>query len=412
MRAAASRTLGGSLLGLLAALPLATLPLQAAEPELSLDEVLRRYEAARGGVAAWKAVDTLSASGIYASFSHRKPFKLEARRPNLWYFETESLGGATLWAHDEKGAYWIYPAYGTPAWPTRAAAPSDAMLDRWAMFEPPLLDAKAKGIEVKLLGRGDIDGTPTLELELKLPWGATEKWHLDANTFLETAVDATVFDLTQAGGPMNERAYPSDFRKVGGIVVPFKVEKEYLARYSLLEVEKLEVNQGWPAEKFRMPINAGMETLRPLAGEFEVKLELPPPRPNLPWQVIPAVAKITPHFDGAVLDETFEVDYGAGKQVTLRRWSWDRFDELYRILQNDDVTTHPNVFVGKLQNGKIEADDVATGSAGQQNGQDNLERFRLEVKGPDEIYVEGDNSADAGTTWTPAYKMTYTRKKN
>ncbi len=120
---------------------------------------------------------------------------------------------------------------------------------------------------------------------------------------------------------------------------------------------------------------------------------------------------MVPYFDGAVLDETFEVDYGAGKQVTLRRWSWDRFDELYRIVQNDDVTNHPNVFTGKLDGGKLAVDDVATGSAGAQGGQETLERFRLEVKGPDEIYAEGEQSVDAGKTWTPAWRMTYTRKK-
>ncbi len=124
-----------------------------------------------------------------------------------------------------KGPYWIYPAYSSPPWPVRTPTPSDAIMDRWALLEPPLLGARAKGHQVALLGRGDIDGTPTIELELTLQSGAKEKWHLDAGTYLETAVDATVTDFTQSGAPMNERSYPSDFRKVGKIVIPFKVER-------------------------------------------------------------------------------------------------------------------------------------------------------------------------------------------
>lgn len=232
---------------------LAALAVSPVLAEGELDQVLKRYEEARGGLAAWRATETLSASGIYASFSHRKPFKLEMRQPSFYHFDTESLRGRALYARDEKGPYWIFEAIGTPAWPTRVEAPIDAMIDRWALFEPPLLDARAKGHRVELLGRGDIDGAEVIVLELTLASGGKEKWYLDPVSGLEVAIDATIYDYTQTDKPVAERSYPSDFRKVGKIVVPHKVEKEYLARYSLLEIQEIKVNEGWPAEKFRMP---------------------------------------------------------------------------------------------------------------------------------------------------------------
>jgi hypothetical protein len=383
-------------------------PLLAAD---DLDEILKKYEAARGGVAAWREAETLSATGTYSSYSHRKPFVLEMRQPSYFYFQTESLGGATLWARDEKGPYWINPAYGNPPWPVRTSQPSIAMMDRLSWFEPALLGAKAKGHQVKLVGRTEIDGIQVIELELTLASGAKEKWFLDASTYLEAVIDATIVDFTQSGDAMNERSFFSDFRKVGKIVIPFNVEKEYKARFSRLEIADLKLGQGWPAEKFRRPIGAGMEYLRPLAGEFVVKVEVPPFRPGQPWREIPATAKVEAHFEGAVLDETFAADFDGNMQTTLRRWSWDRFDELYRIVQNDDESNHPNVFVGKLDGGKITADDVATASGSHRDGPEVLERFKLEVKGPDEIFAEGETSADGGKTWTPAWRMTYTRKK-
>lgn len=243
---------GTLLFGLSLLLSLAALPVLA---ESELDQVLRRYEEARGGVAAWRATETLSASGIYASFSHRKAFRLEMRQPSYYHFDTESLGGRALFARDEKGPYWIFAALGTPAWPTRVEnpAPYAAMVDRQALFEPPLMDARAKGHRVELIGRGDIDGTAVIVLELTLASGDQEKWYLDPVSGLEVAIDATIFDFTQTDKPVAERSFPSDFRKVGKIVVPHKVEKEYLARYSLLEIHEIKVNEGWPAEKFRMP---------------------------------------------------------------------------------------------------------------------------------------------------------------
>ena len=387
---------------------LATVPAMAAD---DLDDILRKYEAARGGLAAWRETQTLSATGTYSSFSHRKPFVLEMRQPSYFHFSTESLGGATLWARDAQGPYWIYPAYGSPPWPVRTPAQSVPMMDRLAWFEPALLGAKAKGHQVKLVGRTEIDGMSLIELELTLASGAKEKWFLDSSTYLEGVVDATIFDFTQSGNAMNERSFFSDFRKVGKIVIPFNIEKEYQSRFSRLEIADVKLDQGWPAEKFSRPIGAGMEALRPLAGEFAVKLEVPPFRPNQPWQEFSATSKVVAHFEGAVLDETFEADFGGDKQTTLRRWSWDRFDEVYRILQNDGESTHPNVFVGKLEGGKISVDNVANASGSHREGPEVLERFKLEVKGPDEIYAEGDTSADAGKTWTPAWRMTYTRKK-
>ncbi len=404
---------GGFRLALLALLsaPLLAAPSFAETAKDDLDDVLKRYEAARGGVAAWREIETLSASGIYASFSHRKPFKLEMRRPGYFHFDTESLNGATLWARDEQGPYWIFPAYGLPPWPVRVTPPSVAQMDRLALLEPPLMDARAKGHQVKLLGRGDLDGTPTIDLELTLATGEKEIWHLDPETYLELAIDATIFDFTQAGGPVPERSYPEDFRKVGKVLIPFKVEKEYLSRYSKLEITELKVNQGWPAEKFRMPINAGMEALRALTGDFTVKLEVPG-RPNQPWRSFEGKSKVAAHFEGAVLDETFEAEIDGNKQQVLRRWAWDRFDELYRVMQTDLDTTHPHLFVGKLDGGKIHLDDSATGSAATQNGQETFERFRVEVKGPDELYFEGEQSGDGGKTWTPAWRMTYIRAKS
>jgi len=388
--------------------PFSALSVRAAD---EVDDILRHYEAARGGVAAWRAVETLSAKGTYASFSHRKPFTLERRQPFYYHFETESLGGATLWAHDAKGPYWIYPAYATPAWPTRVPPPSDVQLERWSQFEPTLLDAKAKGHRVELLGRGDIDGTKTIELELTLAGGGKETWHLDASTYLEVAIDATIFDYTQTGAAVAERTYPSDFRPVGKLVLPFKVEKEYLARYSLLEFESIELDKGWPAEKFRMPIPAGMETLRPLTGDFDVQVEVPAGRPGQPWQTFQGKATIVPIFEGAVLDETLETDFGGAVETTLRRWSWDRFKEVYRLLQNESTATQPHIYIGKLEDGKLLLDDSTTGSAGLENGQEVLHRFSLEIVSQDEIRTEGERSTDGGKTWEASYRMTYTRKK-
>ncbi len=254
-------------------------------------------------------------------------------------------------------------------------------MDRWALLEPPLLDAQAKGNQVALLGRGDIDGAPTIELDLTFPSGAKEKWHLDANTYLELAIDATVRRLHPGRRADERKGLPERFPQGGQDPDPLQGgEGVPGAVIRLLEIQEVKLNQGWPAESSACRLNDGMEKLRPLAGEFEVKLELPPPRPGLPWQVVRGArwcrswaARCSTKPSRSTTAPASRSPCGAGRGTASTSSTGSS--------RTTTLTTHPNVFTGKLEDGKIAVDDLSTGSAGQQNGQETLERFRVEVKG-------------------------------
>ena len=95
---------------------------------------------------------------------------------------------------------------------------------------------------MKLVGSGNIDGRTTIDLEVTLPGGETEIWHLDPETWLEVAVDSQVHDHTQAEGPMGQRAFYSDFREVDGVVLPFRMDLEFGARLEEMRVSAVHVN--------------------------------------------------------------------------------------------------------------------------------------------------------------------------
>lgn len=218
----------------------------------TVEDVVARYVAARGGIEAWRSIASLAFSGSFESFSREEPFTLSWKRPGFYRFDTTMQGRPLILAVDGESPWWVHGLYGIET-AARPEAPDDGLLRREAQIEPPLMDFAGKGHKVELLGRGEVDGSATIDLKLTLATGEVETWHLDAETYLEVAIDSTTYDYTQTGEPISQRTYLSDFRQVRGVRIPHQIEREYKARYTKLVVEKVEVNPDLPDERFRMP---------------------------------------------------------------------------------------------------------------------------------------------------------------
>jgi hypothetical protein len=374
------------------------------------DEVLARYEAARGGVERWRALRSITAKGTFTSFSRDEAFTLQWKRPGLYSFESRTLNQPIRIGRDAAGPWWSNPPMGA-SFPTRLADRLGAIVARDTEVEPPLMEAARKGHRVELLGPGEIDGRATLGLRVTLANGEVETWHLDATSFLEIAVDSTVFDFTQAGEAMDQRAYFSDFRTVSGIVVPFKVEKEYKSRYTVLALSELTVDAPLDDDSFRMPLPPGMETLRPLAGDWDVAVEVRG-NPRAPWQGSTTTSTITAEAEGALLTERIRHQAPFGGTTDAHRWrSYDRHRERYRFVEFDAGTSYLNVFEGPLDNQKVTVSNQTTGTAVLYDGRKIFERYTLLEVGADSFRLEYELSFDEGATWFNAMKMAYTRRK-
>jgi outer membrane protein assembly factor BamB len=224
-----------------------------AMPTLTLEEIVARYEAARGGRERWRALRSIEMEGTFTSFSEEAPFTLRRKRPNLYRFDSRMSQKKMIVAQDTRGPWWIYPLYGIDSPAKVEEPPAAVMTARDAEIEPALLDYQEKGHKVVLAGRGNVSGQETLRLELTRSNGWVETWHLDSRTYLEIAVDSKVFDYSQMPQEMQERAYFSDFRTVDGLVIPHRIEKEYGARHTVTRVERVRVNPEVEDGVFAMP---------------------------------------------------------------------------------------------------------------------------------------------------------------
>ncbi|MFQ5350107.1 MAG: hypothetical protein ACE5EG_06675, partial [Thermoanaerobaculia bacterium] len=238
---------------------------RAQEPEAA--EVVARYLAARGGAQRWRELGTLELTGIYAAFSFHEPFRLIRKRGDWYRLDYVVLGTPAIRARDGQGPWGQDPLL-QPEAAHIAEDPYKSQLERESLFGLALLDHESKGIAVELIGEGEVEGQATVDLRLTFPGERQEIWHLDADSWLEVAVDAEVWDYTQGTAPMRRRTFFDDFREVDGLVLPFQVDHEFGARLEAMTVEAVRVDTELDDEEYEPPPPAppaGGE--EPAAGE-------------------------------------------------------------------------------------------------------------------------------------------------
>lgn len=229
------------------ALALALAP--AAAGALTVDEVVDRHVTAHGGLERWRAVRSLVVTGTQTAFSEPYPFTIVRLRPNFYRFEHKLMGREVTRVYDGTAAWWIHPLVGARE-PVETPEPEASITRREAEFESVLIDHKAKGHKVELLGTEELDGRSTHKLKVTLKDGSVETWYLDVKTFLEVARFARTTDL---GQEMDGWTYFSDFRPVEGLVIPHRLDREHGIRHEAFDLEKVQINPEIDPARFRKP---------------------------------------------------------------------------------------------------------------------------------------------------------------
>ena len=130
------------------------------------------------------------------------------------------------------------------------------MIERESLFRPILLAPEEIGAQVELVGESEVDGIAAIELGVTLAGGAQERWFLDADTFLEVAIESNVHDFTQSREPVRQRIFYDDFRDVGGVRIPHRLEIEFGHRLETMTVESAEAGAEVEGALFSPPVAA------------------------------------------------------------------------------------------------------------------------------------------------------------
>jgi outer membrane lipoprotein-sorting protein len=251
----------------------------AAVSRLSTQEIVDKYVAARGGLPAWHALQSISyngkmevgygnsaarssqyvsnavlsqkarerkirqqiAEGTPKAAQVRLPFVFEMKRPNKSRVEIEFEGKTAVQVYDGESGWLMRPYLNRNDW--EPFSPDQA---RMQAAEPGLdgllLDSASQGTKVDFESVEPVEGHPAYKLKLTLKSGEVRHVWIDAQSFLDVKIEGTP---RRMDGHMHAVfVYQRDFRSVQGVTVPFVLETAvdgYQDRHQMV-IEKVALN--------------------------------------------------------------------------------------------------------------------------------------------------------------------------
>ena len=232
----------------------------------SAEQVIEKNIAARGGLQAWRGMQSLSMSGKMEAGGNESPtrpgpgvrtggvqlpkrpaeqtqlpFRLEMKRTRKSRLEIDFRGETAVQVFDGTHGWKLRPFLNrhevesfTPDEIKAVALQSD--------LDGPLVDYSAKGTKVELEGTDKVEGQDAYRLKLTFKTGEARHVWIDANTFLEIKIEGTPRRLD--GMVHSVEIYYHDYRTVGGLKMPYLTETKVqgVKQTEKIEVEEVAVN--------------------------------------------------------------------------------------------------------------------------------------------------------------------------
>lgn len=216
------------------------------------DEIIAKNIAAKGGLAKLQAVKTIRMTGkMTIAPGVDAPIVMELKRPNAMRVDFTVQGMVGSQAYDGAKGWQLMPFAGSKV-PQELSAEETALAAEQADLDGPLMDYKAKGNTVELLGKETIEGSVTHKLKVTLKNGVVRTFYIDAEHFLEIKEEAR---RTIRGTETETETIIGDYKEVDGMMFPHAVDagvKGSPQRQKIV-IDKIEINMPIDDARFKMP---------------------------------------------------------------------------------------------------------------------------------------------------------------
>ncbi|EKS9799133.1 MULTISPECIES: hypothetical protein [Burkholderia] len=240
---------------------------------LGVDQIVEKNIAARGGLDAWRKVQTMVWSGHVDSPNapvRNMPFVLAMKRPNKTRFEITVLNQKAVRVFDGREG-WKQAASGSAG--VRPYTPGELLSARdEQVIDGPLFDHDAKGIGVTLEGVDPIGGHDAYRLAVKLPSGAVRHVWIDGRSFLDVKADRQV---RGPSGPLTVEVNYGNFKLIDGLQIPLRIESGTAAAPTkdTLIIDKVSLNPPLDDALFGRPVSPGGRR----AASIDARVSAAPP---------------------------------------------------------------------------------------------------------------------------------------
>src|SRR5213595_1137751 len=192
------------------------------KPQLTVDELVAKNVAAKGGADALRCLQSVRFTGkmLVNEGQFQLAYVETKKRPGEVRSEATLQGMTAIQAYDGEQGWKVYPFQGRKD-PEKMSADDTKSLIEEAEIDGPLVDWKAKGSTVEYLGTEDVDGTPAHKLKVVRKNGDVSFVYLDPDHFLEIRV---VTQRMRHGAHEEVETDLGDYEKAGGVFVPTSIE--------------------------------------------------------------------------------------------------------------------------------------------------------------------------------------------
>jgi outer membrane lipoprotein-sorting protein len=216
----------------------------------TVDELLAKNYQSRGGLEKLKALNTMKMTGRISTGGADMTITTWMKRPNLMRQEMEFQGQKIIQAFDGTHAWAVNPMMGSTD-PIELPAAQADLAKTGADFDGALIDYKAKGNVLEIIGTDTIDGAKAIKLRVTKKTGVPLVVYLDATTGLERKMTT---EIDQGGQKVAIETLMSNYKDVSGIQIPFSVQSNVNGKLAAqVTIESVEFNVPMEDSLFKMP---------------------------------------------------------------------------------------------------------------------------------------------------------------
>lgn len=201
----------------------------------SVDAIVSKAIAARGGMKRIKSLNSQRLSGRISLAGGTGAFIVEMKRPGMAR-ETVTIGDKSMIRITDGVLGWVVGSLRNLNEPQQLSPEELHNLN--ADLEGPLVDYKAKGNRIELIGKEKIGKRKAYKLVISMKNGDNRIDFIDAKSYLELEWKGLTFE-----------SYFRDYREVKGLMYPFEID----SGSQKIMLDKVEVNPKLDDARFQKP---------------------------------------------------------------------------------------------------------------------------------------------------------------